>query len=96
MCSGSQIMKFYFFFFAGINLAASNIMNKMFSSFEKTCPLREVKLPELNPSLVLRSLTFPPYEPLKLSSNKHLTQMLALALAKLRNCAVQQVLKAGI
>ena len=35
--------------------------------------LREVKPPELNFSLGLRSLTSPLYKPLKLSSDKHLT-----------------------
>ena len=60
-------------------------IGKMFSSSEKSCPPREIKLPEWNLSLVLRSLTHPPYEPLKLSSDRHLTwktfYLLAIVLA---------------
>ena len=61
------------------------IISRMFSSFEKIYPPREVKSVGWNLSLVLRSLTHPPYVPLKLSLVKHLTWKicfwLALALA---------------
>ena len=56
------------------------------AAFEKSCPPRGIRPPEWNLSLVLRNLTCPPYEPLKLSSDKHLTWktclLLALILAK--------------
>ena len=71
-------------------LAVSRIISKIFSSFKKTCPLREVKPPEWNLFLVLRSLTHLPYEPLKLSSNIHITWKtsfsLAFALAQKISC----------
>ena len=59
---------------------------RMFCSFEKSCPLREITLPKWNLSLVLKSLTHPPYESMKLSSDKLMTWktgfLLALASAK--------------
>ena len=76
----------YIFVLAGVDLASSCVICRMFCSFEKSCPPREVWPPDWNLSLVLRSLTRLPYEPLKLSSDKHLAWktcfLLALALAK--------------
>ena len=48
---------------------------RMFSSFERNCFLKEIKPPEWNLAMVLRSLTHLPYEPSKLSSDKHLTML---------------------
>ena len=45
------------FSLAGMDFAANRVSSRMFRSFEKTCQLREVKPPERNLSLVLRSLT---------------------------------------
>ena len=53
----------------GKDMAASSIISGMFNSF-KTCPPREVKLPEWNLSLLPRSLTCSLHEPLKLSLDK--------------------------
>ena len=58
---------------AGTNLVANKIISRKFSSFEKTCPPREVKPPEWNLSLALWSLARPPCELLKLSSDEYLT-----------------------
>ena len=63
---------------AGINLAANRVISRMCSRFEKNCLPREIKSLEWNPFLVLRSLTHPLYAPLKLSSDKHLEDLLSL------------------
>ena len=55
------------------DLAASMVISRMLSTFEKACPLREVKLPEWCLSLFPRNFTCLPYEPLKSSSEKYLT-----------------------
>ena len=57
---------------AGTNLAANRISCRVFSSFERNCLPGEIKPSEWNLSLVLRSLTCQPQEPLKLSSYKDL------------------------
>ena len=59
------------FSLAGKDLAASRVIRRAFHSFEKTCPSRVVRPPEWNLSLVLKSLTCPPYKS-KFSSDKHL------------------------
>ena len=51
------------FALAGIDLAANRVINRMFRSFEKNLLSREIKLPEWNLSLVVRSLTHSPCEP---------------------------------
>ena len=53
----------------------------MFSSFEKTFPSREVKLPGWNLSLILKNLTSLPYELMKLSLDKLLTWKTSFLLA---------------
>ena len=45
------------FSLTGLDLSASHVISRMFHSFEKTCPPREVKLPVWNLPLVLQSLT---------------------------------------
>ena len=40
------------FALAGTDLAAKRILSRMFSSFEKTCPRREVKPPKQDLSMV--------------------------------------------
>ena len=45
----------------------------MFRNFEKPCSPREVWPPDWNLSFVLRCLCWPPFEPLRLASDKHLT-----------------------
>ena len=52
------------FSLAGKDLAAICIISRTLSSLEKTCPPREVKPPVWKLSLVLRSLTHLPFEPL--------------------------------
>ena len=54
--TGCHAVLSHVFSLAGIALAAILIIIKTFSSFKKTCPPREVKPPEQNLSLVLRSL----------------------------------------
>ena len=57
----------------GPDLTFSKVISRMFSSFEKSCPPREVKPLEWNLSLILKSVICPPYKPVKLSLDKHLT-----------------------
>ena len=52
----------YIFSLVGLDLAAIRVVNRIFRSFEKMCPPREVKSLEWNLSLVLQSLTHLPYE----------------------------------
>ena len=58
----------------------------LFRSLEKSCPPREVKLPQWDVSLVLEALRGAPYEPLKQASDRNLTLktvfLLSLASAK--------------
>ena len=79
------------FSLAGIDLAANQIISHMFCSFERSCPPQEIKPPDCNLSLVLRSLTHPPYDPLKLSSNKHLTWKMCFLLALLLTRRVSEL-----
>ena len=65
------------FSLAGKDLAT----NRIISSFQKTCPPRNVKPPEQNLSLVLRSLTHLPNESPKLFLDKHLTWKMCFLLA---------------
>ena len=69
-----------------MDLAASSVVSRMFWSFERSCPPQEILPPDWNLSLVLLCLSRPPFEPLKLTSGKHLTWktsfLLALASAK--------------
>ena len=62
------------------------VVSRMLCSFERSCPPQEIRPPEWNLSLVLRCLSQPPFEPLKLASDKHLTWetsfLLALATTK--------------
>ena len=62
------------FSLGGTDLAASWIISRMFSSFEKTCSQEKLTLcVEHVSGSVLGSLTVPPYEPHMLPSDKHLT-----------------------
>ena len=58
----------------------------MFRHIERSCPPLEIKPPYWNLSLVLHCLSRPPFEPLKLTADKHLTGkpsfLLALVSAK--------------
>ena len=54
------------FFFIGMDLASNTVAFRMFQSFERSCSLWEVWLPDWDLSLVLRCLSRPPVEPLKL------------------------------
>ena len=49
------------------------MLSRMFRSFERSCLPQEIQPPDWNLSLVLRCLSRPPLEPLKLASDKHLT-----------------------
>ena len=70
----------------GMDFASDTVVSRLFRSFRKPCPLREVRPPDWNLSLVLRCLSWPCFEPLKLASDKHLTWktsfLLTLASAK--------------
>ena len=57
----------YVFALADTDLSTSRVISRMFSSFKKTCLSRVVKPSEWNLSLILRSLTHLPYEPMKWS-----------------------------
>ena len=73
------------FSLTGMDLAVSSVVSKMFRHFERSFP-HEIKPPDWNLLLVLHCLSRPPFEPLKLASDKHLTWktsfLLALASAK--------------
>ena len=70
----------------GLDLAASLVVSRMFRHFERSCPPLEIRPLDWNFSLVLRCLSRPPFEPLKLALDKHLTWktsfLLVLASAK--------------
>ena len=76
----------HIFSLKGLNLAASPALSMLFKSFSKSCPPKEVCPPAWDVSLVLRSLSKPPYEPLEKASIRDLTLktvfLLALASAK--------------
>ena len=67
-------------------LAAIHLISRIFQSLEQFWPAREVQPPDWNLSLVLRSVTCPPYKALKMSLNKYLSWnacfLLALMSAK--------------
>ena len=74
------------FSLTGTDLASNLVVSGMFCSFEKSCLALEVRPPDWNLSLGFWCLSWPPFEPLKLASDKHLTWktsfLLALASAK--------------
>ena len=86
MVKGYRLALNHVFILSGMDIASDTVISCMFSSYERSCPPGEMRPPELNVSLALRSLTHPPYELLKLSSDKHMTWktcfLLALASAK--------------
>ena len=61
------------FSLTGMALAASNVESRIFCFFERSCPPWELQPPYWNLSLVLSCLSRPPFEPVKLASDKHLT-----------------------
>ena len=69
------------FSLAGTDLAAIRVSNRLFSRLEKIYSPGEIKPPEWNLSLVPRSLTHTPYDPVKLSLDKCLTLKACLLLA---------------
>ena len=64
-----------------MDLAASTVVSRMFRSFEMLCLPQEMRPPDWNLSLVLRCLSKPPFESLKLASDKHLTWKTSFLLA---------------
>ena len=70
----------------GVDLAASVEISALMRHFQMSCPPMEVKPPQWDLALVLRSLTRPPYEPLGHATIKFLTLktvfLLAFASAK--------------
>ena len=70
----------------GRDLSTSREISMLIRRFKKSCPPREVRPPEWDLSLVLRSLRSPPFEPLCEASDRDLTLktvfLLALASAK--------------
>ena len=75
------------FSLTGMDLASSPVVSRMFRSFERSCPLREVRPQDWNLFLIQQCLCQPPFEPQKLASDKHRTWktsfLLALASAKM-------------
>ena len=63
----------YVFSLMGMDLAASTMMSWMLRSFGRSCLSLEIRPSGWNLSLVLGCLSGPPFEPLKLASDKHLT-----------------------
>ena len=61
------------FSLTGMDLAASSFVSQIFRSFERSCPIQEIRPSNWNLSLILQCLYRPPFEPLKLASDKHLT-----------------------
>ena len=55
------------FSLTGMDLAASSMVSRMFLHFERSCPPREIRPPDWNLSLVLRCLSRPSFEHLKLA-----------------------------
>ena len=55
---------YHIFVLAGMDLATDVVISRTLSSFEKSCLLREIKPPEWNLSLTLKSLTHHPNEPM--------------------------------
>ena len=74
------------FLLTGMNLAACSVVFRIFRHFEMSFPPCKIQPPDCNLSLVLRCSSRPPFEPLKLASDKHLTWktyfLLALVSAK--------------
>ena len=81
---GHQPALTYVFSLMEMGLAASTVISWMFHSFERLCPSWEIRPLDWNLSLVVGCLSRPPFEPLKLASDKHLTwktsSLLTLAL----------------
>ena len=70
------------FSLTGMDLAASSDVSCMFQNFKRSCPPREIRPLDWNLSLVLRCLSRPPFEPLKLTSDNHLTWQMSFLLAR--------------
>ena len=70
---GCQAGLNHVFSLTGMDLAASTVVSRMFRSFERSCPPREMRPLDRNLSHVLHCLSRPPFEPLKLVFDKHLT-----------------------
>ena len=70
----------------GIDLTGSTVVSQMFCSFKRSCPPQEVRHPNWNLSLVLWCLSWPPFEPLKMASDKHLTGKISFLLC---SCVIQ-------
>ena len=66
----------HIFSLTGLDLAARSVVSRMFRHFERSCPSREIRPPDWNLSLVLRCLSWPSFESLKLASDKHLENIL--------------------
>ena len=64
-----------------MDLAASSMVSRMFRHIEKSCPPHEINPPDWNLLLILCCSLRPPFEPLKLASDKHLTWMTSFLLA---------------
>ena len=61
----------YVFILSRMDIAANTVISLMFNRFKRSFPPRKIKMPDWNLSLVLWSLTHLPFEPMKLSLNKH-------------------------
>ena len=78
---GYGVALYHVFLLTGMDLASNPVVSRMFCSFEKSCPLWEVRPSDWNLSLVLQCFSLPPFEPLKLASDKHLTWKMSFLLA---------------
>ena len=69
------------FLLTEMDLAASSVVSRMFHHFKRSCPPRKTRLLDWNLFLILRCLYRPPFEPLKLASDKCLTWKTSFLLA---------------
>ena len=60
---------------------SSPVVSPIFRSFERSRPPREIQRLDWNLSLILQCLSQPPFEPLKLASDKHLTWKTSFSVA---------------
>ena len=78
MIKGCRAVVNHVFTLEVTDLTANRVINRMFGLFEKSFVL-EIKPPEWNLPLVLKSHTCPPYWLMKLSTDKHLHGKLAFS-----------------
>ena len=72
--------------FQGVDLSLDPVLSDIIRACGQSTPRTKIKVPAWNVDVVLKHLTSPPYEPIRESSLRHLTQktllLIALATAK--------------